>query len=102
MRVVLVFSKFAFICNIAFLAFAFFRWLEKRKPAATPADIVIPVPFIKELIIILGFTAIFINLIINVVYLIFLLSGTFKQLPQRLSMANALFLLLQFFYFFFI
>ena len=74
--------------------------MEKREPATKATDIVIAVPFVKELVIILGFTAIFINLIMNIIYLIFLLSGALSQLPKWLTITNALFLLLQFYYFF--
>jgi len=62
--------------------------------------IVIGLSFVKELIVILGFTAIIINLIAVIIYFIFLLSGKLKQLPTWLVLTNFLFLLLQFYYFF--
>jgi len=100
MKVILFFSRFTFICNIAFLLFVFFNWMERRKPVKTGSDIVIPIPFLKDLIVTLGFAAIAINLAMNIVYLVCFLSGKAKLLPRWLVAVNALFLLIQFYYFF--
>jgi len=101
MKVVLFLSRFTLICNITFLLFVFFRWVEAGKLVKdVDNSIVIGLPFIKELIVILGFTAIIINLITIIIYFIFLLSGKLKRLPRWLVMTNVLFLLLQFYYFF--
>jgi hypothetical protein len=100
MKVLLFLSRFTFICNIAFLLFVFFSWREAGKPAKAVGDRLIDVPIAKELIIILGFTAILINVIMNIVCLIYLLSRRSQALPRWLIVANFLFLLLQFCYFF--
>ena len=100
MKAVLFFSRFTFICNIAFLLFIFFSWREAGKQLANPGDTVIALPFLKEVIIILGFTAIVINLAMNIAYLICFLYGKLKLLPKWLVTVNALFLLAQFYYFF--
>jgi len=94
MKVILFFSRFTFICNIAFLLFVFFSWREAGKPS-NARDTVIALPFLKEVVIILGFTAIVINLAMNIVYLVCFLSGKAKLLPRWLVAVNALFLLIQ-------
>lgn len=99
MKVVLFFSRFAFICNIAFLLFVFFSWVEIKRPKAA-GDRVLEISFVKELIITLGFTAILTNLVMNIIYAIFWSRGRLKVMPRWLIIANVLFLLLQFYYFF--
>ena len=100
MKVVLFLSRFTLICNIAFLLFIFFTWLELKKPVSTAGDTVLAVHLAKELVIILGISAMIINLIMNIIYGIVLLSGKIKQQPQWLTITNAVFLLLQIYYFF--
>jgi hypothetical protein len=100
MKVVSFFSRFTFICNIAFLLFVFFSWQQPKQPVKSASGTVLHVPFAKELIITLGFTAIIINMIMNIVYLFVLSSGRLKALPRWLIITNFLFLLLQFCYFF--
>ena len=100
MRAILFFSRFTFLCNIAFLLFIFFSWKEAGKPLTGSRDTVISLPFLKETIIVLGFSAIVINLAMNVTYLTCILSGKLKLLRGWLAAANALFLLIQFYYFF--
>lgn len=101
MRVFNFLSKFAFICNIAFLLFVFFRWMELKKTVAASADKVIDVPFFKDLIITLGVSAIIINLLMNIFYVLFLVRGKMKSIPVWLPVINFMFLILQIIYFFF-
>ncbi len=75
--------------------------MELKKAAHGNSDIVIPVPFLKNLIITLGFTAIIINLAMNLVYLMLMLSADSKKISSWLAIANFLFLILQVYYFFF-
>lgn len=101
MRLINFLSKFAFICNIAFVLFVFFRWMEMRKPVDTAAvDRVVEVPFFKDLIITLGFCAIIINLLVNIFYFLFLVKGKLKTKQVWLPLINFIFLVVQFFYFF--
>ena len=98
MRVIRFLSKFTLICNIAFLLFAFFRWLEKKKAVHGSSGELVPFPILKDLIIILGFSAIFINVIMNLIYLILLMT---KRLfvPRWIVLLNFIFLLIQLYYF---
>ncbi len=68
MKVISFFSRFAVICNIAFLLFIFFSKLEIQKPVTQGRDTVIAVPFLKDLVITLGISAIIINLVMCIVY----------------------------------
>ncbi len=101
MKVILFLSRFTLICNIAFVLFAFFRWLELSKPVKATGEKLIPVPFLQEAIITLGFSAIVINLVMNLFYLGILMLGRIKVLPPWIVITNFLFILLEIFYFFF-
>lgn len=100
MRVIRFLSKFTFICNIAFLLFAFFRWMEIKRSVEGRNGELIPISMLKNLIITLGFAAIFINLFMNLIYLVLLL---LKRLyvPRWLVISNFLLLLVQIYYFFY-
>lgn len=102
MKLVAFFSRFTFICNIAFLLFIIFSRLESKK-AATGGDknMVDTIPFFKSLVITLGFSAIIINLIMCLVYGIILGMSKKYLLPKWLPLINFIFLIVQFYFFFF-
>jgi len=101
MKVISFFSRFAFICNIAFLLFVFFSKMEAKKPVTQGRDTVEAVPFFKDIIITLGFSAIVINLLICLVYTVLVISRKPFYIPKWLAIINFIFLVLQFIYFFF-
>lgn len=101
MRLFNFLSKFTFICNIAFALFVLFRWMEMKKSVSGAGDRLIAVPFLKDLVITLGFSAIAINLLMNVFYFLFLMRGKLKNMPLLLPVINFMFLIVQVFYFFF-
>jgi len=101
MKIVRFLSRFAFICNIAFLIFIFLRWMEQSKPVKERSEALQAVPFFKDLIITLGVIAIVINIALAIVYLIFLLTGKLNRVPKWLVFSNIIFLLIQVYYFFF-
>lgn len=101
MRLFNFLSKFTFICNIAFALFVLFRWVEMKKPVNGAGDKLIAVPFLKDLVVTLGFSAIAINLLMNIFYFLFLIRGKLKNTPLLLPVINFIFLLVQIFYFFF-
>lgn len=101
MRLFNFLSKFTFICNIAFALFVLFRWMEMKKPVSGAGDRIIAIPFLKDLVITLGFSAIAINLLMNVFYFLFLMRGKLKNMPLLLPVINFMFLIVQVFYFFF-
>ena len=101
MRLFTFLLRFTFICNIAFLLFVFFRWLEMKKPVSGSGDKLVGVPLFKDLVITLGVSAIVINLLMNVFYVLFLVRGRSNNIPVWLPLINFLFLVVQVIYFFF-
>jgi hypothetical protein len=57
-------------------------------------------PFAKDLIITLGFSAIIINFLMNIFYFIFLVRGKLKGANVWLPLINFIFLIIQILYFF--
>jgi hypothetical protein len=74
--------------------------MEANKPVTGDSNTVIPVPFFKDLVITLGFSAIIINLIMCIVYSATVIIGKPYLLPKWLAAVNFVFLILQFYFFF--
>jgi hypothetical protein len=100
MQLVKFLSRFTFICNIAFLLFVFFRWLELQKAVQNGTNGVVAVPILENVIVVLGVSAIIINVAMNFIYFILLLRGRLKILPAWLVAVNFIFLIVQIIYFF--
>lgn len=101
MKLISFFSRFTFICNLCFLLFVIFSVLQAAKPATGPTGTIVVVPFFKDLVIILGFSAIIINLLMCLAYLVFFAFRKIIVLPRWLTIVNIIFLIPQFYYFFF-
>ena len=102
MKVISFFSKFTLICNIAFLLFIVFNKMEARRPPTGGSrDTVQAIPFFKDLVITLGFSAIIINLLMCIVYAAIVIAGKPYLFSKWLAAVNFIFLILQFYFFFF-
>ena len=101
MKVISFLSKFTLICNVAFVVFIIFSKIESAKPASGSYDAVAKIPFLKELIITLGFSAIVINLLMCMVYAVLVIIGKERMIPKWTGSINIVFLILQFYYYFF-
>ncbi len=101
MRLVSFFSRFAVICNIAFVILAIFQKLEATDSPNSSKDVLAPVPFVKDIIITLGVLAIIINLLMCIIYAIIVIAGKQRILPKWMVLINFTFLIIQIIYFFF-
>lgn len=101
MKVISFFSRFTLICNIAFLLFILFSKMEAQKPVTHGRDTVEVIPFFKDMVITLGFSAIVINLLMCLVYSVLVITGKQFLFPKWLAAINFIFLILQFYFFFF-
>jgi len=75
--------------------------MEMKSPVNGSGDKLKAVPIFKDLIITLGFSAIVINLLMNIFFILFLVSGKLKNTPLLLPVINFIFLFVQIYYFFF-
>lgn len=74
--------------------------MEMQKHVKAASGGIITVPFVENIIVVLGFSAIIINLVTNMVYLFVLIRGKIKPLTGWLVLVNFIFLLVEIFYFF--
>ena len=74
--------------------------MEAKKAVTGGKDIVSAVPFFKDLIIILGFSAIVINFLMCIAYLVAILALKSFLLPKWIAIINFLFLIVEFYFFF--
>lgn len=102
MKIISFFSRFTFICNIAFLLFIIFSRFDSNKTSTGSGNNVVDtIPFLKNLVITLGFSAIVINLLMCLVYGIVLGMSKKYLLTKWLPWINFAFLIVQFYFFFF-
>lgn len=101
MKLISFFSRFTFICNICFLLFVIFSKIESAQPPTGTPGTVATLPYFKDLIIVLGFSAILINLVMCIIYVI--IYGVKKIIvsPKWLTLVNFCFLIFEFYFFFF-
>jgi len=100
MKLISFLSKFTFLCNISFVAFMIFNKIDAKKRIVGGKDTVVAIPFFKDLIIILGFSAIVINFLMCLVYLATILTKKSSILPKWLAIINFVFLIVEFYFFF--
>lgn len=100
MKLISFFSRFTFICNISFVLFVIFNKIEAKKAIVGGRDTVAAIPFFKDLIIILGFSAIVINFLMCLVYLFVIFARKSFLLPKWLAIINFIFLAVEFYFFF--
>ena len=70
-----VFSKLVFICNLCFIAAVIFRFIELAKRNSGDFNAVIPLQPLQSTVVVLGYSAIF----LNVVFFVFSLAGMIRS-----------------------
>jgi len=95
------FSKLVFICNLCFIAAVILRQVENANKKKGNFDGAIKLQPLQSTIVVLGYSAIIINIILNLVMLVKFLLRKEQQLPKWLIWFNFLILLAQVYYFFF-
>ena len=100
MKLISFLSKFTFICNLCFLIFVVLNRIDAKKQVAGVSGTVIAFPFFKDLVIILGVSAIIINLAMCLVYLVTILTEKSFLLPKWIAITNFIFLIVQVYFFF--
>ena len=90
-------ARVTLICNICFVVCVIIRAMEEREKVNGMPGNLLPIPFVKELIIILGFLAIFINAIMTLICVVLLLRKRL-EIPLWLVVINFLFLLIEIYF----
>lgn len=100
MKTISFLSRFTVICNICFVLFAILGLLEQPGTANAIPGTVEKIPYLKELIILLGFPAIVINFLMCITYCILIIAGKGIMVPKWLAAINITFLVIEVYYFF--
>ena len=95
------FSRLVFICNGCFIASIILRLIEVVKRKEGNLDPAIGVQALQGSLVILGYSAIFLNFIFFVWALVGLARGRMKNIPRWLLWFNLVLFPLQVWYFFF-
>ncbi len=95
-----IFSKIVFLCNVCFLITAILRLINMSSDKKDAGEALIFQPLVSTLVI-LGYGAIILNIVFNIIGLIFFLLKKPQLVAQWLIWVNFLFLLVQICYFFF-
>ncbi len=95
------FSRLVFICNLCFLASIVLRLIELVKRGDGNLNPAIGVQALQGTLVILGYGAIFLNVIFFVWAIVGLAGGAVKNVPRWLLWFNLLLFPLQIWYFFF-
>ncbi|MBS1743866.1 MAG: hypothetical protein JST81_12600 [Bacteroidetes bacterium] len=95
------FSRVTFICNCCFLIAVVLRWVELGKRSAGNGDAAIKFQPLEATLVILGYGAIFLNLIFVLFAVYGLLFKKIQSVPGWIVWSNLLIFPLQVYFFFF-
>jgi hypothetical protein len=95
-----IFSKVVTICNVCFLLSLLFRFLGIGSNNTSNGSVVAPLPWLQNMLIILGYGAIFLNIIFFSFYLFLLLFKKQLMVGRWLLMINLIIFIVQIIYFF--
>lgn len=95
------FSKVVFICNLCFVASVILRFVEKAKQQQEDFRGLVLAKPLESTLVVLGYSAIIINAIFFIVYLLAAAAKKTKQVPRWIVIANLVFFVIQIYYFFF-
>ncbi|MEI2749326.1 MAG: hypothetical protein V9E88_11270 [Ferruginibacter sp.] len=96
-----IFSKIVALCNICFIIAVILRAVELAKRAKGNHDGAIPFQPLESTIVILGYGAIFINIIFLLFSIYWLIRKKIKLIPRWIVIFNLLVLPAQVYFFFF-
>ncbi len=95
------FSKLVFILNVCFILAAILRLVEMAKRSQGNLNAAIPLPAVEGLLVVLGYSAIFINAIYLIVYLFRRVAGKINLAPRWIVLFNLVMFPIQVWYFIF-
>ncbi len=95
-----LFSKIVFIFNACFIAAALLRLVEMAKRSQGNQDAAIPLAPLEGLVVILGYSAVFLNFLFLLVYLVKRATSKIHGAPRWIVFFNLVLFPVQVWYFF--
>ena len=95
------FSKVVFICNCCFILAVILRWVENAHKKNGNFNGAIKIQPLESTLVVLGYGAVFINLLLNILLLLLFVTKTKQSISKWLIWTNCIFFFLQVYYFLF-
>ena len=95
------FSKVVFICNCCFIIAVVLRLVENAQKKNGNFNGAIQINSLESMLVILGYGAVFVNLVFNISILLLYMLKLKQAVPKWLIWINFLFFFLQIYYFLF-
>ena len=95
------YSRFVLICNVCFIVAVILRFVEKYKRARGNFDSVIPLQPLESSLVILGYGAIFVNIVFVFLSLYLLATKKLAFIPRWILLFNLFIFPVQVYYFFY-
>ena len=93
------FSKITVLFNASFLVYVIFWYLEKNKSYEGNATQILPLPWLEGTFVILGYTAILVNLLFLLLTFIFYSFKTTIKIPRWIIIFNIIIFCCQVYFF---
>ena len=94
------FSKLTVFCNVCFLAAVVFWYLEMHKQKLGNGELVLPLPWLENILVILGYGAIVVNALFLILYFIFFSFKMELKVPRWIIIFNVIIFCCQFYFHF--
>jgi hypothetical protein len=95
------FSRIVLICNCCFIIAVILRLIEKYRRAQGNFDGAIPFQPLESTLVILGYGAVFINVVFVILSLYWLVAKKLSSIPRWIVLFNVFMFPLQVYYFFY-
>jgi len=96
-----IFSKLVLICNICFIVAVVLRLIEMGRRAKGNFDAAIPLQPLQGTLVLLGYGAIFLNILFLFAMLVYFMRGRKQTTSKLVILVNLILLPIQVWYFFF-
>ncbi len=96
-----VYAKLVFICNLCFIAAVIFRFIELARRTSGDLNAVIPLQPLQSTVVVLGYSAIFLNGIFFIFSLVGMISRKMPATARWLLWLNLILFPIQIWFFFF-
>lgn len=94
------FSRLVVICNVCFIASVILRYVEYPGQQKGNVDVAIPLPALENILVILGYSSIFLNIIFLLACLVTFFVNKGKTVPRWIYVFISIVFAFQLLYFF--
>lgn len=82
------FSKITVLFNISFLVYVVLWYIEMNKHKEGISDQILPLPWLQNTLVVLGYTSVIVNVLFLIVYFIFASLNVVTKIPRWIIIFN--------------